>query len=129
MGTHATVLLKGDNFKWKIYFQYDGYYEGVGKELAEFFTEMKIGNGIPGGYNEEEHGRFGNGFECAALQYLAEVKQGAGGVYATDLDDHQEYNYELWHDGEGFHMKAWCEYGHESPFQGSPDRFLEKTGV
>jgi hypothetical protein len=89
MGTRSTI-----KFKYKgqtvcaIYHQHDGYIEGVGNELKEFIKSGTFVNG----YTHREERQF-NGFGCFIAQYIAEHKNGVGGLYITDLDDEQEYNY------------------------------------
>lgn len=72
-----------------IYFQYDGYPEGVGKNLTDFIESKTMVNG----YNDKEK-QF-NGFGCFLAQYIAKFKDGVGNMYvcAPDTVMNEEYNY------------------------------------
>lgn len=59
-------------------------------------------NGI--GLNEEF--RVFNGIGCLAAQFIAEFKDGAGGLYMTWLGDEQQYNYEVVFDYESKLLKV-----------------------
>ena len=90
MGTHSVIKFQEDGETiCAIYQQYDGYPEGVGKELFEFLDNITIVNGLSVGQPE----RVANGVGCLAAQFVAEFKNGAGGFYMTQLDDEQEFNY------------------------------------
>ena len=81
MGTHSTVKFydKNNGTSLFLYNQYDGYHEGVGKELFDFFA-------IP-----ENRG---NGFNDTVLLYVCWKKQGtAYNTYLTHEDDTEEFNY------------------------------------
>lgn len=103
MGTRSTITFQDDgNTVCKIYQQYDGYIEGVGKELADFLQDCNLVNGISGG----QEGRVCNGMGCLAAQFVAEHKDGAGGFYMVPFDaDDESYNYVVnspWDDSKGF---------------------------
>ena len=72
------------------YRQCDGYYEGVGKDLQDFLSEMVIVNGIG-----NPPAKAANGMSCLAAQLVAHFKTGIGSVYICPHDDEQEYNYEV----------------------------------
>lgn len=81
MSTHSTIHIKDRNGRHlvSIYTQCDGYYEGVGQEIYEFFS------------NKEN---YGNGFEDTALLFVAKYKGNeAYNRYLTRESDRQEYNY------------------------------------
>ena len=80
MGTRSTVkFYRGGKCLLALYNQYDGYYEGVGQELVDFFG------------NKEN---YGNGFEDTALLYVCHKKQGkAYNTYLTSERNIEEYNY------------------------------------
>lgn len=96
MGTRSTIKwIRKDGDKFtplvNIYRQYDGYIDGVGHQLAEWLLEKRIVNGIPlnNTYN------IANGFECLIAQYIRDFKKGPGVLYIADMNDFQEYNYEV----------------------------------
>lgn len=81
MGTHCTIHISdryGRNLV-SLYTQYDGYYEGVGQEIYDFFKDKK---------------NYRNGFEDTALLFVAKYKgDKAYNRYLTRPSDIQEYNY------------------------------------
>lgn len=79
-----------------MYQQYDGYPEGVGKELAEFLNSFDaITNGISFG----EKRKTANGMGCLAAQLVAKTKTAVGGVYLypckVNQDCGQEFEYHI----------------------------------
>lgn len=102
MGTRSTIHIynrHGKNLA-NVYTQYDGYYQGVGKEIYEFF-------------NNEEN--YGNGFDDTAFLFLAKYKgDSAYNRYLTTELDEQEYNYYIYEDNElgisfGISKEVWIE--------------------
>ena len=80
MGTRSTIHFSNRTGRHlvSIYTQYDGYYEGVGQEIYDFFS------------NKEN---YGNGFEDTALLFVAKYKgNSAYNKYLTFENDVQEYN-------------------------------------
>lgn len=117
MGTRSTVaFIDNGQCIAKIYQQYDGYISGVGHELAEWLKGKTIVNGFN---STHEDGRHANGMGCLAAQYIADHKQGIGGFYMTSVDDAQEYNYIVTHDGRQFNVKV------DDIFDGTPDELLK----
>lgn len=103
MGTHSTVKFFNRNGRCilSLYNQYDGYYEGVGQELVDFFNNKD---------------NYGNGFEDTALLYVCYKKQGkAYNTYLTNEHDKQEYNYSIFEDDKG-----------ELTFEIEEERWVEK---
>lgn len=117
-----------------MYRQYDGYPSGMGIDLAEFLEGGKLVNGIS--CNETQ--RVFNGAGCMAAQLVAEMKEGAGGIYlypinATDCG--QEYEYEILVDGYTSDVILKCievgyidkkgnyNRGKRVLFQGKPENF------
>lgn len=119
MGTRSTVkFYDGEDCICAIYQQYDGYLEGVGKSLAEFLESKKMVNGYNHAVPNEA-----NGVGCLSAQYIAENKNGVGGLYMTTVDDEQEYNYIVRLSADkGLIMKAFEE--RHCIFQGTPLHFL-----
>lgn len=89
MGTRSTIHIRDRYGRHlvSIYTQYDGYYEGVGKEIYEFFKDKK---------------NYGNGFEDTALLFVANYKGNKSyNKYLTRESDRQEYNYFIQEGKEG----------------------------
>ena len=59
-----------------IYQQYDGYLEGVGKELCEWLKPKIITNGF-----SKTDWDIANGAGCLAAKYISEFKPTTGGLY------------------------------------------------
>jgi len=95
MGTRSTTKIYEDGkLLLALYKQYDGYPEGWGKELKAFLKSGIFVNGISLS-KEEGNKRMFNGGGDFALQLVKEFKIEAGGLYATNKDDTQEYNYRI----------------------------------
>lgn len=101
MGTRATVTFYSE---WNdkpiacIYYQFDGYIEGVGHGLANFLKDKTVINGIQSGQTMDKG--FANGMGCLAAQYIAEEKKKIGGVYMTEPGHDESYNYHVRYDKE-----------------------------
>lgn len=96
MGTRSLTHVYGDDGTRlvTIYQQYDGYPEGVGRELATFLANIEIVNGMG---TDAKLGEVANGPECLAAQLVAHLKTDVGGVYVTVPGDQgQEYEYEIY---------------------------------
>ncbi len=93
MGTRSIIKFQEDgNDICAIYQQFDGYPECVGNALFKFLDNISIVNGIRLG----ETKRVANGVGCLAAQFIAEHKNGAGGLYLTiPKDACQQYNYNV----------------------------------
>lgn len=123
MGTRATV--KFYNSKpteeskplFNVYFQFDGYYEGVGHELADFLISKKLINGIN---NQTMEQGFANGMGCLSAQYIKEIKTEIGGVYLHSIDDEEQYDYKVYPTEEGFIIAV-------DAFEGTPEEFKNHT--
>ncbi len=77
-----------------LYKQFDGYTDGWCQEIKNFIKKCIIVNGIND--SKRKDGKLlCNGVGCFALQFVKEMKDGAGDLYATTEDDSQEYNYEI----------------------------------
>lgn len=72
-----------------LYKQYDGYPDGWGKELKDFFHKGVFVNG----FSRAEGKLQFNGVGDFALLLVKEFKEGTGGLYATTEKNEQEYNY------------------------------------
>ena len=92
MGTRSTTKIYNDDMLiLSLYKQYDGYVEGWGKELKDFIKSGTFVNGI----SSNETRKIFNGIGDFALQLVCEFKTNVGGLYATNEDDEQEYNYTI----------------------------------
>jgi hypothetical protein len=84
-----------------IYRQYDGYPEGLGKELEEFLTGLTVVNGI----GAPDKRRIANGAGCLTAQLIEYLKDGqVGNVYiypvdSTDCGEEYEYRITVRSDG------------------------------
>lgn len=88
MGTRSTIkFYDEEDFICAVYQQFDGYLEGVGKDLKKFVLSKSFVNGIGKDANVF------NGFGCFIAQFVKEFKTAAGGLYMTNESDEQEYNY------------------------------------
>lgn len=120
MGTRSTVKFykkfgEEEVALASIYQQFDGYLDGVGVELAEFLKQRTLINGI----GAQTMDNAANGIGCLAAQFIAKFKTRIGGLYMTNPDDSQEYNYEVRHnEGTGeYEIKV-------DSFTGTPEEFL-----
>lgn len=79
MGTRSLTIIEDEKGRKlaTMYRQFDGYYDGHGKELADFLTGFKLVNGMGG----DEPEKFANGLGCLAAQVVAHFKKEPGGIY------------------------------------------------
>ncbi|HBG60701.1 MAG: hypothetical protein A2Y10_13125 [Planctomycetes bacterium GWF2_41_51] len=90
MGTTSTTRIYEDGqLLLALYKQYDGYPDGWGQQLKEFFHKGTFVNG----FSRIEGKLQFNGVGDFALLLVNEFKEGTGGLYATDEGSRQEYNY------------------------------------
>lgn len=121
MSTHCTVKFYENNKPLlAVYHQYDGYFKGVGLDMANFLLPFQVVDGIA--YKETSN-RVANGISCLAAQYIASFKTKVGGVYITHLDDSQEYDYELSLDSNSQLIICAYENGEEK-YKGSISEFI-----
>lgn len=104
MGTRSTMkFIRKENNKLtplvSIYRQYDGYIDGVGHELAKWLLNKEITNGIS---SNDDLTKIANGFYCLIAQYIRDFKTEPGNLYITDMDDKEEYNYEVIFDDDKY---------------------------
>lgn len=100
MGTRSLTKIKGDDGKvlLTIYRQMDGYFSGMGRDLANFVASGTLVNGISMGKDKVK--QF-NGMGCFAAQLVGALKgEQSGSIYIESnstkwghADD--EYNYEI----------------------------------
>ena len=120
MGTRSkTTVFNEDNTPiLSIYSQFDGYYDGLGRELQAFLKDRKIVSGFSTGESEET--KCSNGMECLAAMLVAKLKEDIGNVYICGHEDTQEYNYEIRHvytdDSYGHvSLTGSCKYNEDEP--------------
>ena len=92
MGTHSYIIMRVDRVVYcKLYQQFDGYLDVVGKKLASFLANIRLVNGFTGA----ERNNFANGPDCLFAQIVAKFKTEPGYTYLVDprSDDLEEYNY------------------------------------
>lgn len=78
-----------------IYQMYDGYLDGVGKELCEWLSKKKMINGLGFHQNTDE---YANGIGCLAAQFIRDFKTGVGGLYIYPIDCEKrwiDYSYDV----------------------------------
>lgn len=133
MGTRSTIkfIRKRKNKLTplvSVYQQWDGYVEGVGYDLANYLKSKKIINGISYGQNTDE---YANGFECLIAQFIRDFKREVGGLYITDFDDVEEYNYEVVFDEDKYFNEPYDTIDDlitirvDTIFEGTPSELLE----
>ena len=92
MGTRSTITFceKVDNKiipYVNIYQQYDGYLEGVGKELCEWLEDKIIVNG----FSLDDRRDIANGVGCLAAQFISNKKNGVGNFYIYPIGGSKSY--------------------------------------
>lgn len=133
MGTRSTIkfIRKRKNELTplvSIYQQFDGYIEGVGYDLANYLKSKKIINGISYGQNTDE---YANGFDCLIAQFIRDFKKEVGGLYITDFDDVEEYNYKVIFDEDKYFSGNYNTTDDlitikvDTIFEGTPSELLE----
>ena len=135
MGTRSLTkfISQHDDEKFVItcvYRQYDGYPQGHGKELADFLNSGVMVNG----FGQSEQKQF-NGIGCLAAQFIAEFKNGVGGIYIHQPDSKdcgEEYVYEVIYkypkgfgkvDEDSLTMTCYKVYDNKILFEGNPKDF------
>ena len=80
-----------------VYRQMDGYFECMGAELTAFLTDMTVVNGINLGIDPNLCSKkAANGMSCLAAQLVAHFKTGIGGIYISDINQKEEFNYDIY---------------------------------
>ncbi len=107
MGTRSTLKIKDEGGRdlLMIYRQFDGYPEGMGKDIIEFIRNGKLSDGYRHG---DKAGQVFNGMGDLVCQLIAHFKRPKkdpitgkkvstpGNFYVVSLDEHEEgYHYEL----------------------------------
>ncbi len=138
MGTRSvTTVVEGEGESETIlvslYAQFDGYPDGVGKDIAELLLGAVVGNGIS--YGESRN--FFNGMGDLAIRLVSTLKGDPteiGGHYliAPSTSPDQEYNYvirgtndfSLGHDNESGVTISVSVWGGKVLFNGTPEDYL-----
>ncbi len=106
MGTRSTLKIKNERGQdiMFLYRQFDGYPQGMGKDIIEFIRKGKLVNGYG---TKDKFGQAFNGMGDLACQLIAHFKRPKkdfsgkrvatpGNFYLIPLDEHEEgYHYEL----------------------------------
>ena len=108
-----------------IYNHWDGYPEGLGVQLAEYFDGKRVTNGLGSKDNED---LIFNGMGCLAASLVEHLKDGPGNVYIEDPERPHgwiAYDYYVWgDDGKGIWISIFD--GSECIFVGKPEMLLDK---
>ena len=108
-----------------IYNHWDGYPEGLGVQLAEYFDGKRVTNGLGSKDNED---LIFNGMGCLAASLVEHLKDGPGNVYIEDPERPHgwiDYDYYVWgDDGKGIWISIFD--GSECIFVGKPEMLLDK---
>ena len=98
MGTRSKTTVFDESGKplVSLYRQFDGHFESMGQELADFLNEMAVVNGIGSGTPVKA----ANGMGCLAAQLVKYFKEDIGNVYLTHHDNFQEVNYDIRYVGD-----------------------------
>ena len=107
-----------------IYRHWDGYPEGLGVTLAEYFDGKVITNGLG---SRDDYSVF-NGMGCLAASLIEELKDGPGDIYIEDPEHPHgwiDYDYYIWGDDA---KDIWISIfdGSECIFVGRPLQLLDK---
>ena len=108
-----------------IYNHWDGYPEGLGVQLAEYFDGKRVTNGLGSKDNED---LIFNGMGCLAASLVEHLKDGPGNVYIEDPERPHgwiDYHYYVWGD---YNKDIWISIfdGSECIFVGKPQALLDK---
>ena len=130
MGTRSTIAFierssRGnktyDEELVRIYQQYDGYPDGVGKKLATWLDGHRLVNGF--GLDMTAENGYCNGVGCMSAQFIHDFKVNIGGFYITTKDDEEEYNYRVIVEDDYIILEMY-DYQGRKMFSGTPLRFL-----
>jgi hypothetical protein len=97
MGTRSLtrVIDEDGNHLICMYRQFDGYIEGMGKDLYQFLSPITVVDGFSG----DEKEKIANGAGCLAAQLVAHFKTKVGGFYLNPIstfDCGQEFEYRIY---------------------------------
>ena len=83
MSTRGTIVFVDNGVELvRLYNHCDSYPSGLGKDIAEWFSSKRIGNGI----GRDADANFANGTGCLVAQFIRDFKKDAGGLYVVPMD-------------------------------------------
>jgi hypothetical protein len=137
MGTRSTIAFIDkrvakniyENEIVRIYQQYDGYPSGVGLKLANWLKDKTVVNGFS--MNQTMDNGFCNGIGCMSAQFIHDFKTDIGGLYITDHDDTEDYNYkvvvtyDIPSDTHEITLEAYRWDDNTPFFSGTPQEFID----
>jgi hypothetical protein len=88
-----------------LYRQFDGYFEGMGKDIAEFLSEGKLVNGFSFGTKEKQF----NGMGDLAQRLVASFGTEVGNFYLEKADTRdcgEEFRYYIYPTKDGIRVKV-----------------------
>ena len=128
MGTRSLTHINDEEGKTLLTFyrQFDGYFSGHGKELAEFLKPFVIVNGFQPG----DKRKIANGVGCLAAQIIAHFKNDneVGGIYIElpgSKDHGEEFVYTVTLEEGVIHIHGESLYSGEFIDARSPQEFLD----
>ena len=90
MGTRSVITFYVKETPYvSVYQQYDGYPDGVGKELCDWLSDKIVINGISSQIKDTS--KYANGVGCLAAQFIRDFKCDVGNLYITPLDYDREW--------------------------------------
>jgi len=129
MGTRSTVQILDESGATlvSLYIQYDGYPDGVGRQIASTFDGAQLVNGFSPGSPTHQV----NGMGDAAVRAVVALKlwgpegkdwNKPGNIYIEKEPGAQEYNYKLFPKGSELHLSV---EGYGETFSGSCSSYLK----
>ena len=103
MATNATIAIKEKGKTLcNLYVHWDGYWDGLGKDIVNIISKGKLQNGLGG---DRTLGLQFNGGGCLAATLITKLKTEPGNVYLTDNNTENESNhYDLKINGYGIEL-------------------------
>lgn len=126
MSDPANIIVRDLNKKADLVTIYDHYGkwpDGKIRELAKYLSDMRIGNGIPGGMRDCS--KFANGPGCLAAKVVSFLKDmnDAGGIY-LETSANEAIRYIIEADYNNINMTV-IVYG-SIVFKGTPKEYYER---
>lgn len=93
MSTRGTIVFVDNGVELvRLYNHCDSYPSGLGKDIAEWLSSKRIGNGI----GCDADANFANGTGCLVAQFIRDFKKDVGGLYVVPTDfGCENYNYRI----------------------------------
>ena len=93
-----------------IYKHYDGYPQGLGKDILNIISNKPITNGIPGG---SKLGESFNGFGCLVASFISLMKDDVGNIYIEPQSNfgemNEDYLYIVQEQSDGCSVKVYVD--------------------